>query len=247
MSFLLGILGAIVGIFLVMIVIVLVIRNIIKKYMGNLGIGNFSSVINYASENMRDDFKQIKSIHGMTTLYEPLILKDFPEFNKELLYGMVESNIREVLHALEYRTLIHSDTMELLSPVLQSQIESLTSAKREIKYRDIVFHQHAIKRYERSEGIATITTSSSLEYEIEDVERKFELGIKKQTRCTCRFVYIYDMTKVKNSKETFCLHCQNCGAPLGNLAGRVCEYCGIEIKENNMKTWKMASYHDDYQ
>ena len=73
--------------------------------------------------------------------------------------------------------------------------------------------------------------------------------LKTQTRYTCKFIYIYDVTKIpkQTSNSVFIINCPNCGAPLTNLEKGECVYCGSHIEEINLKTWKMSSFSDDYK
>ena len=111
----------------------------------------------------------------------------------------------------------------------------------------IVFHNHAIKKYEKSNGMATITTSSSVEY-FYSSNVKDELAysdVKKQTRYTCEFVYVYDEAKIGYEKQAFGVHCPNCGAPLKKLGAGNCYYCGTHVEPINLKVWKIASYKEE--
>ena len=121
------------------------------------------------------------------------------------------------------------------------------------KYDNIKFHRHAIKGYTKADRVATITTSSTLEYNyINDKDNKYK-DVKKQTRYTCKFVYVYNTNTLKSAnnskldKKVFILNCPNCGAPLNNLINNRCEYCGIGINEINLKIWKICSYSEDYK
>lgn len=71
--------------------------------------------------------------------------------------------------------------------------------------------------------------------------------VKKQTRYTCEFVYVYDEQKVGYDKEAFGVHCPNCGAPLRRLGAGNCDYCGVHVEPINLKAWKMASYKEDFK
>ena len=72
-------------------------------------------------------------------------------------------------------------------------------------------------------------------------------NLKKQTRYTCKFVYIYDENEIGNNRNSFSISCPNCGAPLIGIGNYVCEYCSSQITPINLKTWKMSSYKEDYK
>lgn len=71
--------------------------------------------------------------------------------------------------------------------------------------------------------------------------------MKKQTRYTCKFVYIYDENKIGKSKKNFSISCPNCGAPLKEIGNYTCEYCSSHIEPVSLKMWKMSSFKEDYK
>lgn len=248
MSFLFGFLGAIIGIIVVILLVVFIVLKKIQRTLGVSGINSISSLKNFSDNCIMENSNTPKSINGMTSLVEPQILNDFPDFNKEIIFSLVESNLKTIFSEIENLKTGKITELELLNNALEKEIEDLKEQKVVIKYDNVVFHRHALKRYEKSNGIATITTSSTLEYNYYDSRIKENPTYKTQTRYTCKFIYIYDVNKIpKNtSHPIFIFNCPNCGAPLTNLKKAECVYCGSHIKEINLKTWKMSSYKDDY-
>ena len=91
-------------------------------------------------------------------------------------------------------------------------------------------------------------TLEPVEYYYKNTAENNEMSnLKKQTRYTCKFVYIYDENKIGNNINSFSISCPNCGAPLIGIGNYVCEYCSSQIKPINLKTWKMSSYKEDYK
>ena len=101
----------------------------------------------------------------------------------------------------------------------------------------------------KSAGKATVTISSTLEYYYSDDSKKSKkfADLKRQTRYTTQFVYVYDETKFKYNQMAHTISCPNCGAPLGKLGEGNCQYCGTYIKPINLKGWYMVSYSEDYK
>ena len=166
----------------------------------------------------------------MTKLLEPEILKDFPEFNKDLLFSTVESVLRKIFNCLESKSIesLQNDTESLIIlPKLKEQIEDMKTSNTEVKFDDVVFHRHAIKKYLKSKGIATIEKSTTLEY--------------------YEFIYIYDETKFDEKQNVFSISCPNCGAPIRGFKNQICEYCMTKVHPINLKLWKMSSYKEDYK
>ena len=249
MSFIFGFLGAIFGIIVIGIIIFLTILYKIRKTVGKEDFKKLKEL----SQNSKDiliEMSEIpKSVNGMTKLVEPQVLNDFPNFNKELIYSKIESNLRMIFNEIENLKIEKNQELELVNDTLLQQINDFKEQNIKIKYDNVIFHKHALKRYEKSNGIATITTSSTLEYNYYDSRKKSNNSLKIQTRYTCKFIYIYDVTKIpkQSSNSVFIINCPNCGAPLTNLEKGECVYCGSHIEEVNLKTWKMSSFSDDYK
>lgn len=198
MSFLLGFLGAIIGIIFIIIVIIVCIIIGVSKSVGINDLKTIFGAAKNAKQIAEEDAYRQKNVSGITKLLEPEILRDFPDFNKNLLYSIAESNLRKIFSAIENKSLAGIDKDEeliLILPKLKEEIEDIKERKVEIKYDDIVFHENAIKKYEKVKGMATVTISTTLEYYYKNSDKKENLcnNIKRQTRYTCEFVYIYMM------------------------------------------------------
>ena len=202
MEFLLGFLGAILGIVLVIVVVALVILKSVGKMVGINEMKTLVGAAKNAKQIAKEDAYRQKNVSGITKLLEPEILRDFPDFNKDLLYSIVDSNLRKIFSAIENKSLAgieKDDDLILLLPKLKEKIIDLKERNVDIKYDDIVFHENAIKNYIKSRGMATVEISTTLEYYYKNSDKKDDLwdNIKRQTRYTSQFVYIYDEQKVE--------------------------------------------------
>ena len=109
MSFLLGFLGAILGIIVIIVVIIICIMIGVSKSMG---INDLKTIFNAAKNTKqiaKEDAYRQKNVSGMTVLLEPEILRDFPYFNKDLLYSIAEKNLRKIFSAIENKSLAGID------------------------------------------------------------------------------------------------------------------------------------------
>lgn len=251
MDFLLGFLGAILGIIVIITVLVLIVYSYMKKIIGKSKTKELINLAKNAKMIQNEEYTRVKNVNGMTKLLEPEIIRDFPDFNRELLFSKVESNLIKIFNAIQYKTISNikdDDELKLLYFKVEDNIKKLKLNNQTIKYDNIKFHEHAIKEYIKSQGMATITTSSTVEYYYKNTAENNEMSnLKKQTRYTCKFVYIYDENKIGNNRNSFSISCPNCGAPLIGIGNYICEYCSSQIKPINLKTWKMSSYKEDYK
>lgn len=254
MGFVLGFLGACLGIIAGIGVIVFIIY---VKVRGMVGPANMKEIMK-AAKNARDferqEYSREKNVSGMTKVLEPAILRDFEDFNKDFLFSKVEKNLLKIFNAIEEKTdeeIRKDNDLIYMYSTVRDKIQDLKNNNVNVKYDDVVFHRHAIKDYLKSAGKATVTLSSTLEYYYSDdsnknMNKKFS-DLKRQTRYTTQFVYVYDETKFKYNQMAHTISCPNCGAPLGKLGAGNCQYCGTYIKPINLKGWYMVSYSEDYK
>ncbi len=254
MIFLQGLVGAILGIIIVILIIFTAIYIGIRKTVGKAGLKSLKNAMKNNSSYERSEYIRTKDVSGMTTMLEPVILRDFPDFNKNLLYNQTEKNLLKVFECLDTKSIdsIKNDSdMVLLFDKLKEKVDYSKQVDANIKYDDIKFHRHSIKDYQRNNGVATITIVSSLEYYyIVDGNEREKLidgksfsDIKKQTRYTSKFIYIYDETKIREKAKLISSHCPNCGAP--TTKSGICEYCGSRLEPINLKLWKMSEYKEE--
>lgn len=221
----------------------------VKRSVGNSGMNELVYAMKDAKEIAREELKREKSVVGMTNLVLPQVVQAIPDFNVNMIYNTIESNLNKIFSALESKKYIKDDDLLLLEQSINSNIDDLKERNSNVRYDDIVFHKHALKRFENRNGVATLTTSSTLEYYYTNGIKRENDDIKRQTRYTCTFVYIFDYSKMsdKNKEKLFVLHCPNCGAPLDSFSNGNCRYCMSQVGDVLAKTWKMVSYKEDYE
>lgn len=254
MGFLLGFIGALIGVLVAIGVVILIILSKVKKVTGELAFKEFLGEAKNVTSYKREEYSRIKDVSGMTKLLEPSIIKDFNDFNKDLIYATVEKNLAKIFNCIENKsvTSIAKDKdLSTILPSLKEKISDLEGLDVEIKYDNLKFHKHAIKDYRRDQGTATITISSSLEYyyictgkdKEKVLSKNYFPDLKKQTRYITQFAYIYDESKFKGDISIYAEHCPNCGAPVTKVGK--CNYCQTYLEEVNLKLWKMSSYKED--
>ncbi len=250
MGFLLYLVLTILGFVLAIFIVIQVIKYKISRTIGIDNFNNMMDAVKSTQDLQLEEYTREKNVTGMTKILEPSIIKDFPDFNKELIFNKVEKNLNSIFDAIETKDLSpvsKNDDLVLLKDFVSDEIKRINENRADIFYTDVRFHNHAIQKYEKKNGVATITTSSTLEYYYSNTNNKINRpNIKKQTRYTCKFIYVYDETKIGGKYNVLTIRCPNCGAPLRGLGGLRCAYCGTETKPINLKAWKMSYYKEDY-
>lgn len=235
-----------IAILVLIVIILLIIFSIYYKFKRTLGISNFSSFIDEVKQNDRNNYSSKKSISGMTRILEPLIIKDFPDFNLSHLYSSIETNLSSILNAkTKLDTSYLNKGLSLIKGKIVKEIHDMQDEDIVQKYTNIRFNNHALKSYKKNNGTATITTTSSVSYNYESNldERKYD-DLRCETKYECEFIYIYDEDKFKEKQKSFGVHCPNCGAPVKGLGDLTCSYCGTNVKKINLRNWEMASFKE---
>ena len=181
------------------------------------------------------------------------IHQDFPDLNENLLFSKVEDDLIVILNSLEnkdFGMVKNNANLVLIRDKLQEEIQDRINQSVNEKFDNITFNGHGIRSYKKEKGKATIEISSSVGYMYATNQKKKRQysDVKKQTRFTTKYIYVYDQSKLKDETYTMVfLHCPNCGAPLKSVNGNVtCEYCGSYVSPINLKEWKIVFYKNDY-
>ena len=175
-----------------------------------------------AGEQQED---QPKSLSGMTSIYLPQILRDFPEFNWEEQQAAVEAKVQLFLEA--------------------QNVEAAGA---------VWIHRTVISRYQKYGGTASILCETAAEYwpQAENghvcggVYRKQEPQKmtqvhKKQTVCAAELLYVYDPGL---SGAAASVICPNCGAPVEKLGAKQCRYCGSVLHVSGIMAWTVQNVRE---
>ncbi len=220
----------------------------IKRKLRSLGLDDDIKNLSETMHTLKlEDSKRARSASGMTKVLLPTIRRDFPEFNENRLYNMTEESLRVIFRALTEKRTDELTKVPLLKDNITMMLDDMKRSDIAHIYRDIVFHDFAIKDYHRADGVATITVSVSLEYYYRKTKNEAILiddKYKRQTRYACEFIYVYNESLVKDYEKVLATNCPNCGAVIKSLGHKYCEYCGTAIKEVNLKAWAFSSYKE---
>jgi len=192
------------------------IKNQVKKILGS----DLQDIIKQAR---LEDEELPKSVSNMDSIYLESLLKDFPEININEIKRLAETNILDILNAIELK-----DTTKLkgkMKVLADTKIED----SKELNYNNIKFHKTVLSKYQRNKEIATVIIGCSFEYMLNDK--------KIQDRAKVEFIYVIDEQKIDPNKKLVGLNCPNCGSPIKTLADKHCSYCKTGIKDLVKKSW----------
>ena len=210
------------------------------------------SLLDGINEQKRNMSETPRSIHAMTSVYLPMIQKDFPEFDYELYKNKAESVLRGYLAAISTKNV--NALSEECSPNLKNSVQSIIE---ELNVRNVnhimsetVIHNTQIARYIKTGSTVTILFNSAVgQYSyLEDINTgKVVAGDSKNKRQTIYdvgLVYVQDASKMSNQAGAMGVNCPNCGAPITNLGNKFCKFCGTAITEINLRSWKFDSVNE---
>lgn len=245
-------LGIVFGFLALLFILIVMVRLILNKY-GYSGY-SFSKLFQAIKDAREENMIKHKQVNGMTNIYLPTILKDFPDFNEKEFYTKTEEYIRHILNNIESENLkaFNNSDYDLIRGKLVNQIRDLIDNNVKYRYDDIIFHKHAIKSYHKTKNVVKLDISTSLEYYYEKIQNGKTVisnKRKKQTRYTVSYVYIYDTNKAGFDIQVLGINCPNCGSPISSFEKKTCSYCksGLNITVANLqKCWKIVDLKEDY-
>ena len=201
------------------------IRRRTRRFLNSAEVCLLRELVRSAQAGELQQEDQPKSLSGMTSIYLPQILRDFPEFNWEELRAEVEQSVKELLETKNVRS---------------------AGAVR--------IHKTVISRYQKYNGTASILCETAAEYwpQAENghvcggVYRKQEPQkmtqvYKKQTVCAAELLYVYDPGL---SGAAASVICPNCGAPVEKLGAKQCRYCGSVLHVSGIMAWTVQNVRE---
>lgn len=226
-----------------------VLRNKLNRFSRDLfGSGDFVDNIKKQKQLISETPKSIRS---MTSIYQPLIKKDFPDFDYEHYRTKAQSVLRSYFNAIAGKSpsLLQEECSLTLINNVSGIIEDFNSRNATQYFDQAVMHDTQITRYIKDGKTVTIVFEISVGYlaYTKDGSGRIIFGSnteKQQTIYEIGLVYIQDEEMLSNMGEAFGIHCPNCGAPITNLGSKFCEYCGSAVTEVNTRAWKFNSVRE---
>jgi len=179
-----------------------------------------------------------KSVSGMTKIYLPKILKDFPDFDYGYFRQLTENTIKHIFSSVNNGTLGSFEyAADSFKEQVNLKIKERLDLKNTGKYTNIKIHKTEITNYEKSSGMYTITFQSAFEYVLS--------GDKIQSRYNVELSYIQDEDKAieLGAEKVLSSVCNNCGAPVKAIQSN-CEYCGSLLTKINIRSWKYIRFYE---
>ncbi len=239
---------AVLAIILIGIVIcILIIKNKLR-HISITAFGTDSLIEGY--KNTKQALSETpKSVSGMTSIYLPMIIKDFPEFNYEEFKTKAEIMLKSAFSAITQNdiSLLENASTDLTSET-QLIINNNISQNQNEVYNDVQLYATEITKYQKMNGTCSITLQSSVgHYHYITQDEKIISGdkeLREQCKYNIQLLYVQDISKVSAGefKTALGTNCPNCGAPVTTLGLKYCEYCGSKLETININVWSINKY-----
>ena len=201
------------------------IRRRTRRFLNSAEVCLLRELVRSAQAGELQQEDQPKSLSGMTSIYLPQILRDFPEFNWEEQQAAVEAKVQLFLEA--------------------QNVEAAGAVR---------IHRPVISRYQKYGGTASILCETATEYwpQAENGHvcggvyrkqkpQKMTQVHKKQTVCAAELLYVYDPGL---SGAAASVICPNCGAPVEKLGAKQCRYCGSVLHVSGIMAWTVQNVRE---
>lgn len=192
-----------------------------------------------------------KSVAGVTSIYLPLIMKDFPDFHYEEMRVRSENVLVSYLQSIDENDASQlSEGTNELKEKLSMHIEMLQNRNQEEHFKEIKTHRTEIYKYRKQKGRCSIVFQTSVQYKHYVLENSKVIqgntDFLEQSRYNVEVMYIQDRDIVEENGQdaSLAMNCPNCGAPLKMLGAKKCEYCGSPVLELNIKVWNFDSVEE---
>ena len=177
------------------------------------------------------------SVSGGDPLYLPQILRDFPEFNRELAVSQIETCLRDVFSGIETGQAVEKP---LYGPAVLSfvrdRIDDLAAEGNEVHFSGLCFHRTAISRYLPTGYDRTIRFQSAFE-----VFRSENGGPARKQQEKYQLDYTYTLREDGGAAAQVSLRCPHCGAPVSKIGEKICPYCGNGVVSPLSQTWRITN------
>ncbi len=238
--------GVIIATLIIAGVVFLRIRHAVKKMTGQAV--RINDVKDAISEFHQEQADTPRSVSSMTRLVLPAIVRDFPDFDLNEMKGRAENVLYSYLRAIsEKNASVLSEGNSELKNALRNHIEALKNENLTERFSRVRIHQTEIADYRKTSGRCIVTFQSSIEYfhTVKNADGKVIKGsenLVEQSKFNTDLIYIQDRDIAENDLDgTVAMNCPNCGAPLKGYGAKVCEYCGAQVIELNLKAWTFSS------
>ena len=135
MNFIIGFLGACLGLVVAVGIIIGIIYYKTRQIVGPANMKTLVQAAKNAKNIEQQEYTRVKNVSGITKLLEPTIIRDFNDFNKDFLFSKVENNMIKIFNSIEDKDIskIKNDNdLIYIYPSLREKITDLKNSNIDI-------------------------------------------------------------------------------------------------------------------
>ena len=166
-----------------------------------------------------------KSLSAVDSLVLPRILKDFPEFDIQLMKRRAEQDAMRYLGSLQNRKspFTEKDGIRSFLERMEELVNWTAAAPKWVRPR---VHRAALSNYENRSNYCYVTYQVAYQYEMNERIWQKKLEIRYLAA-----------DEPDMEKKISVYNCPNCGAPVGSIGQKKCEYCGTVLNPSAILSW----------
>jgi len=211
-----------------------------------------------------------RSVSDMTSVYAPMIARDYPDLNLQQLISAAENKLCSALYAIQegsaegvgvqsgnsgYSSEEEKEQNYFLGATpdfaaqIQRQIKSLVSSDQIEYFERVRVHKSGIYSYQKVAGTCEITLQTAIEYLHYIKQNGSVVSGSQQTVEQAKYylvlIYVQDERLLPSGMiNAVGVNCPNCGAPVPGLGHRQCEFCGTAIQTVDIRIWRINKFSE---
>ncbi len=194
---------------------------------------------------LKDEVTTPKSISNVSAMYQPKLMRDFPDMSYDRFLEMANTALMSILTAIEKE---NTSELKLATDTLKEKVCNIISDNHNkglVEHFDnIRIHRTAIADYKSTSDVATAVFEISFE-SLHYFSGKKNKIPENVTQMAASVTLSYGKQFTEDSTSlTFSHNCPNCGAPVYSVGGRMmqCRFCGSGVTQDIHRSWLVSGY-----
>ncbi len=190
-----------------------------------IGVGRIKEIADKIEAGDMEAQQTPKSLSSVDSLVLPRILRDFPEFDIQLMRRRAEQDTSRYLTSLKSRRSQFTEKDGIRS-FLERMQEMVNWTKTVPAWERPKVHRAALSNYENRSNYCYVTYQVAYQYELN--------GRTWQKKLEIRYLAADEPDM---EKKISVYNCPNCGAPVGSIGQKKCQYCGTLLNPSAVLSW----------
>jgi hypothetical protein len=194
--------------------------------VGRRGVRRLRGMMEAIQAGAQAEQMRPKSLSSMERLLLPTVRKDFPEYDARMMARRAEQDALYYYHSLQKKQVLFGETQGVFSFLRMMEQVVL---QNEEKVGQPCVHRAVLCAYSGDGAQRFVVYQAACQY-------RNELGETVQTKLELTYI----AAEKADAEQNICTYqCPNCGAPIGNIGQKICEYCGTVLYPAAPLSWML--------